>query len=119
MGEDRENLGRLQDIEDKPQVERLGDNRAVIRTGTVQEEDQEDPDTEDNITVADNQSDDHNDEHNQKVSKTFTMKVQVERNGKVKQTKLKAESMRGLIQKFAFWASSVSDENLNDILKKV
>lgn len=118
MSDDR-NLGRLQDIEDKPQVERLGDNRAVISTGTVQEEDQEDSDTDNNSTVADNQADSQNDESNQKVSKTFTMKVQVERNGKVKQTKLKAESMRGLIQKFTFWASSVSDENLNDILKEV
>jgi len=118
MSDDRD-LGRLQDIEDKPQVERLGDDRAVISTGTVQEEDYEGADTVDGGSSSNNQADDHNGENDRKVSKTFTMKVQVERSGKVKKTKLKAESMRGLIRKFAFWASSVSDENLNDILKEV
>ena len=107
MGDNRDNLGRLQDIEDKSQVERLGYNRAVIRTGTVQEkpEAETDGDTETNSEPE--------------VSKKFTMKVQVERDGKLKRTKLKSETMRGLIQKFAFWASSVSDEDLEDVLKQV
>lgn len=94
-----DDLSRFQDIEDDPHVELLDDNRAVISTGTVSEEEV--------------------DSDNPEVSKMFSMEIQVERDGKIDQTNLKADTMRGLIQKFTFWASSVSDENLNDILKEV
>lgn len=92
-------LSRFQDIEDDPRVELLDENRAVISTGSVNEEEL--------------------DSDNPEVSKMFSMEIQVERDGKIDQTNLRADSMRGLIQKFTFWASSVSDENLNDILKEV
>jgi hypothetical protein len=91
MGSKRRDLGRLQDIEDKSEVEKLSDNRAVISTdGNVKKE-----------------------------SDMFKMKVQVKKGDSVKTTEVKSEDLRGLIRELSYWIHTESNEDLTDLLKNI
>lgn len=91
MGSERNDLGRLQDIEDKSEVEKLDNNRAVISTdGGVKKE-----------------------------SDLYRMKVQIKRGNKVKSTDLQSENLRGLVRELSYWIDRESKEDLTDLLKNI